>query len=646
MNYLPPREYVEGGKHVNTEIAGRDRPKFFNRPVVPRINPDEDGTMLQMTQTKAYGVMPSNTVMGFAHQSQTSPSKPKRNKTARTIETLLSADLGEAEGATHRTVMCQTDYRENECQTDPFTPDYYVEDGRNPEVLAIMTLTHEEGLPAGLAEVEMIDRIRRRRDVELSLPQGSDDASMKERLEKLEALEHQEWDEREAHIQRLQEQRLKKTAAAILRREARREEASAERIETTHQAKVDETMKLKGQFEARRQKAKRMLERAHANPTKKVPKRDIIDDHARYGTRGKMVETKALTEKLHAANYDVRPTLLSFPEGIGELERTEAPRIQRLKKADVTAPADVLTEELPTQYQKRLARQVVKDLDFANLTILKAKESSAGGTNIQDLYRATPRLIRPDTPTLVLEGDEEEEKEEALVLLQRLLRGRAVQNDFFEGKERCHGLIEELQAAQKAKETEHRYMPQIDAEKTKEEQQRVADGVIDAIQGDIVYSAMDYLFKELIRQREAAKFERLRMEAETTRHLREEQEEKNRAAEERLREREEEQFRQVQRINDYTIHTYLTGLLGSCIDYAAYRTALGEQLEVIDLEAEQGPPEQSKEDQVCELMLNFIIPQVEKERNKRKSEYALMERSKAQAAHLAALAAVEQATQG
>lgn len=33
-----------------------------------------------------------------------------------TIETLLSADLGEAEGATHRTVMCQTDYRENECQ--------------------------------------------------------------------------------------------------------------------------------------------------------------------------------------------------------------------------------------------------------------------------------------------------------------------------------------------------------------------------------------------------------------------------------------------------------------------------------------------------------------------------------------------------
>lgn len=34
-----------------------------------------------------------------------------------------------------------------------------------------VTLTHEEGLPAGLAEVEMIDRIRRRRDVELSLPQ-------------------------------------------------------------------------------------------------------------------------------------------------------------------------------------------------------------------------------------------------------------------------------------------------------------------------------------------------------------------------------------------------------------------------------------------------------------------------------------------
>lgn len=50
-----------------------------------------------------------------------------------------------------------------------------------------------------------------------------------------------------------------------------------------------------------------MLERAHANPTKKVPKRDIIDDHARYGTRGKMVE---VCPPLGHAAEDESPTLV------------------------------------------------------------------------------------------------------------------------------------------------------------------------------------------------------------------------------------------------------------------------------------------------------------------------------------------------
>ena len=40
-----------------------------------------------------------------------------------------------------------------------------------------------------------------------------------------------------------------------------------------------------------------------------------------------------------------------------------------------------------------------------------------------------------------------DEVDRAVVLLQRLIRGRAVQNLFFEGRERCRGLICELQAA-------------------------------------------------------------------------------------------------------------------------------------------------------------------------------------------------------
>lgn len=643
---LPPREYVGGGRNVVTEISGRDRPLFFKRPVVPQIS--TSGSLEQQSAfvpLKAHGVVPYSKFQtqggGLSPTAVAAGTGSPPKKKAASAMIMMSSSMdtsvavaSETADATQRTVSCQTDYRENEMQTDPYTPDYYVEDGKNPEMLAVMTLTWGDGLPAGLAEVEMIDRVRRRKKVELSLPQGNDDASMQERLVQLEALEQIEWNEREEHIKRLQSERLKHTAEALALRETKREEASAERIERVKQEKMEQMAHKKAQFTAKRHKLTRMLEATYANPTEKAERRDIITDHSKHGNRGKPVESTSLVEKMTTTNYDVRPTLLGFPEGVQDLERTEAPRIERIRKQDMQPPADIIFENLTTNYKKRQAKQVIEDLEFANQTILKSKQGPAVTTSVQDLYRATPRLIRPDTPTLVLEGDEEEAKEEALVLLQRLLRGRSVQNDFFEGKERCRGLIEELQAAQKAKDSEHKYKALMEQEETQAVQARLTEGVIDSIQGDIVYSTMDYLAKELIRQREAAKFEALRLQAETTRQQREDAEKLRRAAEEALRAREDLQFRQLQQVNDYTIHTFLSGLIQSCVDRSAYVTALEEQLELVEKEnAEESS--KSPEDEICDLMLQFVIPQVERERTKTKSERAATERAVAQAAHFA-----------
>eukprot|EP01004_Peranema_trichophorum_P005502 NODE_435_length_2759_cov_57.306904_g372_i0.p1 GENE.NODE_435_length_2759_cov_57.306904_g372_i0~~NODE_435_length_2759_cov_57.306904_g372_i0.p1 ORF type:complete len:148 (-),score=40.37 NODE_435_length_2759_cov_57.306904_g372_i0:991-1434(-) len=145
-----------------------------------------------------------------------------------------------------------------------------------------------------------------------------------------------------------------------------------------------------------------MLENEYLN-NKAATKRDIIDNYSKYGSRGKAVETQQLVEKMTATNYDVRPTLLGFAEGVQELQRTEAPRIQRIRKEEMIPPKEIILEDLPTNYRKRQARQVIKDLEFAHQAIIKSKTGPANTTSIQDLYRATPRLIRPDTPTLVLE---------------------------------------------------------------------------------------------------------------------------------------------------------------------------------------------------------------------------------------------------
>jgi hypothetical protein len=48
-------------------------------------------------------------------------------------------------------------YRESEAQTDPFTPEYQIEKENAPEVLTIAHLKYGKGLPASMAEMELIE---------------------------------------------------------------------------------------------------------------------------------------------------------------------------------------------------------------------------------------------------------------------------------------------------------------------------------------------------------------------------------------------------------------------------------------------------------------------------------------------------------
>ena len=62
-----------------------------------------------------------------------------------------------------RSVHVQTDYRDSETQTEPYSPEYVIQPGTEPELLTLATLSYSNGLPAGLAEVELIERARIKR---------------------------------------------------------------------------------------------------------------------------------------------------------------------------------------------------------------------------------------------------------------------------------------------------------------------------------------------------------------------------------------------------------------------------------------------------------------------------------------------------
>lgn len=107
-----------------------------------------------------------------------------------------------------------------------------------------------------------------------------------------------------------------------------------------------------------------------------------------------------------------------------------------------------------------------------------------------------PRNYTPDYMPASRKKHHEDEKTRAIILLQRLIRGRAEQNMMFEGKEKRLDLITELRATE-----EWRRSSELPEERMLIEnyQERVLDGVAEALQSSVISKTLDNLSKELVR---------------------------------------------------------------------------------------------------------------------------------------------------
>eukprot|EP00758_Cryptobia_borreli_P003369 Tbor_TRINITY_DN3703_c0_g1::TRINITY_DN3703_c0_g1_i1::g.2344::m.2344 len=620
---------VRGGRTMTTEIAGRDRFKFFQHQPIPTIEGETQTTggqplPLMYRPIIQRAIPPQGQLNDHSGQSShmhaLSLGAHKNNgmwrgKSSTEKSAVLSLENHSIKNASGGCdAACQTLYRENDCQTEPYTPDYFVEEGQQPEVLSLMELKYRQDRPIGQEELKIIDRIRRRKRVEANLPQGNDDETTAKRLEELEMLERLEWDEREQHIEKLQEVRLGKMERALAVREENREEQSRKRVDALKQSKLQVIEKKLATLQEKKFSVTRKTMKEHTNPCCDKTKRSIIKSHVLYGPRSKPVETSSLVERMKYSNYDVRPTLLSLVEGIEELERSTVPKIDTVHSKTLVPPENEAIRRLPTNYQKRKATEVVNHLEYANELIEKSHQDKIQAASVRDLYRATPRLQRPDTPVLHLQGDDDEEKEEAILLLQRLLRGRAVQNDFYEGKERCRGLIEELQSASNAKDANMEWESEQKKEAFQEKQEAMVQSVVDEAEGDIILDTIDFLFKELRRQQEVYKVHHLRATAEEIRKEREAAETSSRVKEEELNALAEQHYSTVLRAVDNTASSYLTQLFTDTTNRLAETHAIKEEKAKQATRSISDPGTQiEKEILVCNLLDRFVIPEVLKE---------------------------------
>jgi len=537
-----------------------------------------------------------------------------------------------------KTVGTQSVYRESEAQTNPYTPDYYIVPNKVPEVLTLQNLTYGHGLPATEAELQMIERTRQKRLFEQMLPPPTDEFNLNLRLQLMESQEFRDWADREKTIRDLQEKRLTMLKTLLTDRDTNKQKLNDDKVERLRQRKEEERDRVLAACQRRRTKVLRKMQKERAASETRPAKRDVIAEYADFTSKvyAPLARHGHVPDSSTAKMEISPPDLATFP-GLAQLEKSLHPSLLRsqdrhpkdMAKAKSTRETRLGLEM--THGLKNAMESIKKELQQPAETDAAGKSGDATSTGIRG-FQVRNILDGHDSPRLKEDVlPEEEEQEAAVLLLQRIIRGRAYQNQMFEGKDKRLDLINELRAAERYAETatsgeEKRYTDQLMA--------KALEGVLESIQGTVISQTLDQLSKELLRFQQERRIAVMVKLAERERQQRQAQESGRRQAEERLREREDEMFRQIMGVHQGTVDSYLEEVLTNTVEQAAQSRALTEARlkaakinQVVDaIEATEQDPEVV----VRELVHSFGLPHVQREvvqrrianQNKRFSEAA------------------------
>ena len=340
-------------------------------------------------------------------------------------------------------------------------------------------------------------------------------------------------------------------------------------------------------------------------------KRDIIEEYSNFGSSVYAgITREGLNLDKLANKYEVQPEVLTTYQGLTELSETLP-----LKILQTTYSIKAEQKRIDKGYSRKEIKhraalaKAQKAVDIINKSPSEGEDSKGPGRHsVADLRE------RPETPVVEpSETDEEAGTYVAVILLQRLLRGRAIQNAMYEGKEKRLDLIGELRRCGEMIEL-------TEEEKEKEileaYRERIIDGIAEALQGEFVSETLDSLSKELVRLKQERKISAIVKFAERERRKKECEEAGRRQAEEILRGREDAMFREIMETHQGTVDTYLQNILSDAVDQRARDQALDEaQLRafhinriVDDMEERNNHPHLIVKD----LVSSFLIPEIQR----------------------------------
>uniref|UniRef100_A0A8C2QGN4 Cilia- and flagella-associated protein 91 n=2 Tax=Cricetulus griseus TaxID=10029 RepID=A0A8C2QGN4_CRIGR len=586
-SFLMPKEEYE-----DPEVSGRNRYKFFDRPFLPFLQHMPLNVVLATSKLEIFAFPP---------------------ETSKYAVIPLKCTVG-----------TQTDYRDADVQTDPYSPEYVVCQDTIPELLTLATLTWGRGLPAGQAEVEMIERAREKRAWEASLPPLSDIFHFEKRREMMNAMERKEWAFREGEIEKLQDLRLE-----VLKQLLRRREENQNELDTRHLN--DQWCRLQEAKEAKMVQIQhthvsniRKLMRRGKNVEGKLQRRDIIKEYADFASQvyGPLSRLGRFPDN-NSEDFVVRNHYLNTYEGLVELEAclpdfVTQPRIIPPKPRVITTKAGFLKRTARMDYELAEVHKAVMD---------KKKKVLEGKKSLRFLQKNPLPKPRLPTPTLEMSSYEEGEIEMAVIYLQKLLRGRVVQNMMFEGKEKRLELILELRTSHALQEDD-KLVKKAEKQVTlalqrqrnlHEEKVSVIENHLGDLEGRVLADMFDFLSKELVRLQEERRIHAFAMLAERQRRMREAEESGRRQVEQRRIQQEDQIFMEVIKVHQSTVTSYLEDIILNTEESTAEEQAraeiekIADEINDIAYEMENRRTYLQSEEIVAELVYSFLIPEVQKD---------------------------------
>ena len=562
-------------------VSGRDRHIYFKRPIIPLLQAQIPELVMQLHETQK------------PHESIQSEVK---------IEATRSVEV-------------QTMYRESEAQTIPYSPEYTIKEGEDPEVLNFTYFVYGNGLPASMTEMELIEQSREKRLFETMLPSSTDEACFLLRRKLMDEQEFKEWAKRENDIKRIQNERLNLLHTALLDRGKENNERNAQRVEEMKLKKTEQKDRALVKIGRKRIKVLRKMFKQRKAADSMGIKRDIIEEYANFGSSVYAgITREGLNLDKLANKYEVQPEVLTTYQGLSELSSTLPSRILTTTYSIKVEKAKIDKSYNRKEIKHRAAlTKAQKAIDMIYKQPSEGEDKEGPGRHSVADFRE-----RPDTP--IVGRAETESKSEAnvyvaIILLQRLLRGRAIQNAMYEGKEKRLDLIGELRRCGEMIEL-------TEEEKEKEilqaYQERMLDGMAEALQGEMVSETLDALSKELVRLKQERKITAIVKFAERERRKKECEEAGRRQAEEVLRAREDAMFKEIMETHQGTVDTYLQSILVDAVDQRAKDQAQDEaQLRVFHINRIVDNMEERNNQPhliVKDLVSSFLMPEVQRQK--------------------------------